>query len=120
MKRKLAWVCLLVSPLVIGGAAICFLGGDSITEDNCAKIKKGMTQSDVERILNAKPEENGWCKIWFGDDSLIFVCFDENQLVTGKGYKASLPENLRRPTFFDKLRKWLLPVPNPAPISQEP
>jgi hypothetical protein len=51
MKRKLAWVCLLVSPLVIGGAAFSLLPRDPITQGNCEKIKEGMTLSEVVGIL---------------------------------------------------------------------
>ena len=51
MKRKLAWVCLLVAPLVIGSAVLVLLPRDRITQANCERIKKGMTENEVETIL---------------------------------------------------------------------
>jgi hypothetical protein len=52
MKRKLAWVCLLVSPLVVGGAVFyIFWERDAITKSNFDKIKDGMTLRQVVSIL---------------------------------------------------------------------
>jgi len=81
---------------------------DPINPTNFEKIKKGMTESDVIRILGRKPDDCAWCDVWIGQDSLIFVRFDENQLVIGSGYKAPLPKSLQRSTLFDRIKKWLL------------
>src|SRR5262245_24092596 len=51
MKRKLAWVCLLVVPLMVGGTGFLLLNGDAITKTNCDKIRKGMTLKQVVAIL---------------------------------------------------------------------
>jgi hypothetical protein len=56
MKTKLAWVCLMVSPLVLGGAVLFLLPRDPITQVNFDKIKKGMTIKEIEAILGRKPD----------------------------------------------------------------
>jgi hypothetical protein len=82
MKRKLAWVCLLVSPLVIGGAAFCFWHGDSVTKPNCDKITEGMPLREVLGILgknNLWPVRGEWGSIEFmyvlGSRGCILVTF---------------------------------------------
>src|SRR5690348_37792 len=67
VKRKLAWVCLLVSPLVLGGAVFYFLPRDPITQANCDKIKPGMTEKEVDAILGRRKTEilaTGWQPRW--------------------------------------------------------
>lgn len=82
MKRKLAWVCLLVSPLVIGGAVLVLLPRDRITQANCERIKKGMTEKEVETILGREkdwvdefeaPTKVVTCFVWQGSRGTILV-----------------------------------------------
>jgi hypothetical protein len=63
MKKKLAWVCLMVSPLVLGGAALFLPSRDPITQANCDKIKEDMTLKEVVAILgkeNLDGQGNKW------------------------------------------------------------
>src|SRR5262249_33352868 len=79
MKRKLAWVCLLVCPLVIGGAVLVLLPRDPITQANCDKIENGMTLTEVETLLGRKKDYEFATDtgprhfIWFGPRGIIFV-----------------------------------------------
>src|SRR5262245_32408628 len=61
MKRKLAWVCLLVFRLVMGGPVLFFRPRDPITQANCNRIKQGMSEAEVVAILGRhKDEAWGW------------------------------------------------------------
>jgi hypothetical protein len=81
-RKRLAWVCLLVSPLVIGGVVLVLLPRDSITQANCDKIKKGMTEKEVEAILGrekdwvdefAAPSKVVTYFVWQGSRGTILV-----------------------------------------------
>jgi hypothetical protein len=72
MKRKLAWVCLLVSPLVLGGAVLVLLPRDPITQANCDKIKKGMTIEEVEAILGREKDDVSPRNCWWGETAFIW------------------------------------------------
>jgi hypothetical protein len=113
MKRKLAWVCLLVSPLVIGGAALWFLGQDSITEENCAKIKKGMTEKEVAAILGREKDDKfSYAKfgreyptlLWIGARGKIAVEMQwwDDAFVNGAYFLPSPPQ-----TFIEKIKRRL-------------
>src|SRR5262249_54471947 len=111
MKRKLAWVLLLVSLLALGGAAICFLGQDSITEDNCAKIKKAITEKEVTAILGrekddkfsyAKPGREYPTLLWIGARGKIAVEMQwwDDAFVNGAYFLPSPPQ-----TFIEKIKR---------------
>src|SRR5713226_6795075 len=81
-KKRLAWVSLLVSPLVLGGAALCLSDRDPITQANCDRIKKGMTEKEVETILGREKDEVDefegptkvvTCFVWQGSRGTILV-----------------------------------------------
>src|ERR1700730_10786758 len=80
-KKKLAWVCLLVSPLVLGGAAFCFSDRDPISQGKCDRIKNGMTEKEVEVILGKKKDGQvfsgfGDTYYWEGSRGIITVSFE--------------------------------------------
>ena len=55
-KKRLVWVCLIVSPLLLGGALFCLCERDPITQANCDRIKKGMTEKEVQALLGKKAD----------------------------------------------------------------
>jgi hypothetical protein len=117
MKRKLAWVCLLVSLLVIGGTVLFLLPRDPITQANCDRIKIGMTEKEVESILGRKNDQVAatWppgkefenerrILLWTGARGTIYVelaNFDKT-VAASPWFKESEPES-----FFEKIRNWL-------------
>jgi|SRR5579864_196945 len=106
MKKKLAWVCLLVSPLVLGGAAFCLADRDPITQANCDKIKPGMTLKEVETILGREKDcYAGDCEqdvVWIGTRGKIIVRRDEDPITLPPLFVPSPPK-----TIFEKIRSWL-------------
>jgi hypothetical protein len=114
MKRKLAWVCLLVSPLIVGGL-VFFLDGDPITRadsDRISKIfrKEGMTVKEIEALLGRKADgkirpcpEVGY--YWEGSSGLI-IAWIRN---APTGPRVFLVEfEAREPrTMLDLVRNWL-------------
>jgi hypothetical protein len=107
MKRKLAWVCLLVSPLVIGGAAFCFIERDPISRGNCDRIKEGMTLKEVEAILGREADgvlKLGLCYRWEGSRGQIFVHMagTEPNFVETALFVKDPPQTIR-----EKIRDWL-------------
>jgi hypothetical protein len=109
MKRKLAWACLLVSPLVIGGAVFFLPDPDPITQANCAKIRKGMTKKDVVGILG---RQNDWelhwgtthVFIWNGATGRIGVQmeFTDNPI-----FVATAEFTPSRPHILERIKDWL-------------
>ena len=66
MKKKLAWVCLIVSPVLLGGAAFSPTDRDPISLANCHKIKKGMTEKEVEFLLGREKDDFWGGDCWWG------------------------------------------------------
>jgi len=110
MRRKLAWVCLLVSPVVLGGTALCISDRDPITRTNFQKIRKGMTLKEVVSILG---KEN-LCRdyvlelgneqefVWQGSNAIITVsCWKNEELARQKQEKSP-----RRPIDDHYLSFW--------------
>ena len=110
MKRKLVWVCLLVSPLVIGGTVLFLLPRDPITQANCDRIKQGISEAEVVAILGReKDEEWGWVQLhhWIGPSGIIMVDFvgantPSDLIVQRAWFTPSRPE-----TMLEKIRNWL-------------
>jgi hypothetical protein len=108
MKRKLAWVCLLVSPLVLGGAALSFSDRDPISKANCVKINKGMTIKEVEAILGRAKDDEEYLwgaplLTWKGSRGNICVAFTApDHIVDDAWFEKPEPQ-----TIFEKLRSWL-------------
>jgi hypothetical protein len=110
-RKRLAWVCLIVTPLVLGGAAFCLSDRDPITQANCAKIKPGMTEKEVETLLGRKEDQVCYCcwgpsfHMWKGSRGTISVCMQEMadpDVVESASFSPSEP----RP-ILEKIRKWL-------------
>jgi hypothetical protein len=109
MKRKLAWVCLLVSPLVVGGTVLFLLPRDPITQANCDRIKRGMSEAEVVAILGREKDDAwGWGQhhlFWKGARGTILVdvvipgplC-----LVQSASFTPTPPQ-----TMLEKIRDWL-------------
>ena len=110
MKRKLAWVCLLGSPLVLLGAVLFFLARDSITKANCDSIKKGMALSEVEVLLGRRMDGKLASQLgpalcyWEGSRGTIMVVMDfrDPTFVETARFSASEPR-----TILAKIRNWL-------------
>lgn len=115
MKRKLAWVCLLVSLLLLGGAAFCFGDRDPISQANCDRIKRGMTEKEVEDILGRGkdwvdefegPTKVATCFVWKGSRGTILVGIADPlanpPLVIDAIFWESSPQ-----TIVEKMRNWL-------------
>ena len=109
MKRKLAWVCLLVSPLLIGGVALFLLDRDPITQANCDRIKKGMTEKEVEDILGSK--NDGFIDVGFMDAPywkgargkiIVTMTIHEPLLVETAVFDRNVPRDT-----LEKIRDWL-------------
>jgi hypothetical protein len=109
-KKRLAWVCLIVSPLVLGGAAFCLSDRDPITKANCDKIKRGMTEKEVDAILGTEKvsefDRDGRPAdfIWQGSRGRIIVLMGKSDpaLVNLAHFIPAAPE-----TIFEKIRNWL-------------
>jgi hypothetical protein len=114
MKRKLAWVCLMVSPLVIGGTVLFLFPRDPINQANCHKIKPGtgMTEKDVISILgrakdyalaHGGPEHDLY---WKGKRGTICVQIanlgNPNEVVIGAHFMPSQPQSI-----LEKIKDWL-------------
>jgi len=111
MKRKLAWVCLLVFPLVLGGAAFWLSDRDPITQANCDRIKEGMSVAEVVAILGRESDEAwGWGQLhhwWKGARGTIQVDVVGNMrelryVVQSASFTPSPPQ-----TMLEKIRSWL-------------
>ena len=113
MKRKLAWICLLVSPLLIGGSVLVLLPRDPITQANCDRIRQGMSEAEVAAILGREKDETwGWGQLhlwWKGARGTIRV--DVAQVgnvpepcyaVLSASFTPSPPQ-----TILEKIRDWL-------------
>lgn len=114
MKKKLAWICLLASPLVFGAVVFFLLPRDAITQGNCGRIKRGMSEKEVEAILGRKKDgelvldgsftADQTFDCWEGSRGTIIVVMDIGDLTLV--YNARfLPSEPR--TFLEKFRNWL-------------
>jgi hypothetical protein len=127
MKRKLAWVCLLVSPLVIGGVVLVLLPRDPITQAHCDKIKPGMTVKEVQAILGRKYDDS-WTLSNSNSSVFYFIfewrgsrgaiCVEAQKIHQGNPFpqeqdfeKASVHKTdfvPREPeTIIEKIKSWL-------------
>ncbi len=117
MKKKLAWVCLMVSPLVFGGAAFCLSNRDLITRANCDRIKPSMTVKEVEDILGKEPPclisggSFGGISLWRGARGTIcvsytgpFIWMDPQEDSCILVENAVFTPDSR--TILDKIRNW--------------
>ena len=110
MKKKLAWICLMLSPLVLGSAALCFFNRDTITQANCDKIKKGMTKKEVEAILGREHDgKYGKLRIyqafyWIGSSGKIVVEMEFlDPLFVNDAFFMPFPPQ----SILEKARNWL-------------
>ncbi|SRR5260370_20599094 len=112
MKKKLARVCLLVSPLVLGGAAFCLSDRDPITQANYDRIKPGMTYENVQAILG-----NGWILgvsfrggtmlLWRGTRGTISVSFSGHPLWGDSGIANNAVFTPNSQTILERIKNWL-------------
>jgi len=110
MKRKLAWVCLLVFPLVLGGAAFWLSDRDPITQANCDRIKEGMSVAEVVAILGREKDEawgfgqmHFWWKGARGTIQVDVALIPETPyVVQSASFTPSPPQ-----TMLEKIRDWL-------------
>jgi hypothetical protein len=125
MKRKLAWVCLLLSLLLLGGAVFCILPRDRITQATCEKIKQGMRENELEAIFGRKSDQDlppvrGWNNgpyfspspviraprilKWNGSRGTITVFMDLHDLarIDTATFEPREPQNI-----IEKIRDWL-------------
>src|SRR5262249_7236940 len=117
---KLAWVCLLVSPLVLGGAIFFLPDPDPITRANFERIRKifrkeGMTVNDIESVLGRKAVRGGRrggagtgpapgpedYYYWEGSSGVI-IAWLRNERIWMVEF-----EDRERPTILDKVRNCL-------------
>jgi hypothetical protein len=107
MKKKLAWLCLLVSPLVLGGAAFCLSDRDPITKANCDRIKEGMTEKEVVAILGRKWD----VEASLGGDRHAFQWDGSRGTIDVRMEKAVVDSAFFMPgppqTVFEKVIDWL-------------
>jgi hypothetical protein len=118
MKRKLAWVCLLVSPLVLGGIVFCILDRDPITRANFDRIRKifrkeGMSIQGIEALLGKKVDGKSRlpgpevCYYWEGSSGYI-IAWLRNEPTAINPAVFLVEFEAREPrTILDKVRNWL-------------
>jgi hypothetical protein len=107
MRQKLGWIALVLVCLVIGAFLYFNLpDSDPICKANFDRIKKGMTEKEVENILGGpcthQPDTSiihpgATPRVWSGKSCSITVYF---------GHRSGLVENasFERPSL---VRKWL-------------
>lgn len=109
MKKKLAWLCLLVSPLVLGGAVFCLADRDPISQGNCDRIMKGMTEKEVNAILGGQKGSAAAAFRGFfllGSRGIIntFMEFDDAQnLIVDRAEYIPYPPK----SIFERIRDWI-------------
>ena len=98
-----------------------------VTEENCDRIRKGMTLANVRAILGGPasqvvdlpgapfsgqeppPEATRWLRIWTGEGVAVQVNFSAREVVTSAWWSGpgvwDVREARPRPDPFDRLRK---------------
>ena len=131
MKRKLKWLAIVVAVSLLGfGTALFLWPRDRITAESYAKIRLGMKEKEVEKILGGpaisskefsdrwkawgKPltiervtsegEVSGLSKKWWDRRGIMEINFDQGGRVVGKWF---LDGQFGESTFIDRLRDWL-------------
>ena len=108
-RRLLAYLCLIIALVLASLAVFVFRPGDQINPESLAKIKMGMTEKDVEEILNGPGRfytDGTWdgadwrAKVWDGADWRAMVIFNHEGLVL---WPVMEPQE----TFAAKVRRWL-------------
>jgi hypothetical protein len=119
--RRLLLLLLAVAVLAVPSGYLLLPSRDArITWANCAKIKKGMTEQEVEAILGPPGNYTGWPhgeppfywyerpaeKYWFGEEALIRVSFDpvERTVCFAESHPSSSVYKDRRGRLLDWLR----------------
>ncbi|HMF17990.1 MAG TPA: hypothetical protein VKE98_12325 [Gemmataceae bacterium] len=109
LRRPVLKLCLIV---VIGGILFLLRPKDPISEENFAKIKKGMAEKEVVAMLGPATEEF-WLggsgesdvpqmeKSWIGSGTAIYVQFDKGR-VTDKHLQIFDP-----PSLWERVLKFL-------------
>ena len=117
------WVLLTSFLLLVVLVVLGFLGysrinyeyGDRITERNCSRIKKGMREKQIEKILgeftnywhDPQPEiSNGkYKKYWQGQKGRITIQFDEDGRVIAADFDRAWSKegSRRKPGLFDPI-----------------
>ena len=134
MKRKLKWLTIVLAVLLLAfGTALFLWPRDRITAESWKMIQIGMTEKDVEEILegpgiNDKEYEalrdqlvirevkgpvlwepkwsirdQTMTKFWVGQRGIIGIEFDQDRNVKSKILQPLTTE----PNFIDRLRDWL-------------
>jgi transcriptional regulator with XRE-family HTH domain len=100
--------------------------GRFIDQEHCARIKKGMTQEEVEAILGVPPgvytkkqlfffDMRSFSMLgagervatWTGDQGLVDVVFDEHGAVEFSQFEQGT--ELRGPSYLEQILTWLRP-----------
>jgi hypothetical protein len=115
MKRRW-WIVLGLAGVaaIVAISGIFLFSDDRVTDENFAKIDKGMTEADVVQILGQPddavfrdvgwPELSPprWCKTWRGSRMTISFDFTEDGLVDLKSGCTDNPD-----TTVGRIREWL-------------
>jgi hypothetical protein len=131
LKRR--WVRLLALAGVVLWLGAIWLPGrtDRITQANCGRIKKGMSEEEVEAILSRQGDYTGWpqaysgatpeywllpemgsgmaMKQWAGEEGLAAVVFGPDRRVISVWFWPSFHDSQVR-RICDLLRKKLLAI----------
>jgi hypothetical protein len=85
--------------LSYGGLSSCISFRAKVSEYNYYLIDKGMSLAEVEAILGPGRELNRGVRIWWGDECVIILAFDED----GKVSHMHKSEGLRKPPRIPRL-----------------
>jgi len=121
-RRRLLLLALLVALVPLGFAARMLWPRPAITWENGAKIREGMTRSEVEAILGRTPvprhtDRKIWHSTpngpemfvgdyWWEGNMVVIVAFDDEDKVR-ETQTFEVPDSRRRDTFLDMVRHWL-------------
>jgi hypothetical protein len=124
MRRKRLLVILVIACAVLAGSVLLFRylsPGPGVTLENFKRIRKGMTERDVEAILGTAGEKAYmWhtpCRIWQGKREKVgvVILFSEDGLVQSGLMAEPRPDDGQdvynvsdeAETFWDRLRRLL-------------
>jgi hypothetical protein len=131
-RRKLILAVGIFAVAVVAvplGLHVCrqrYAPGRFIDQEHCARIKKGMTQGEVEAILgvppgkytnknlivldplswSGRPAGERW-ELWFGDEGVAEVTFDGQGAVVSSTFEKGWEYS--GPTAMEQIRAWLRP-----------
>ncbi len=114
-KRRVAWVGVAAAVAALIGVGLLLLRAaprETVTEENCKRVVKGMTLAEVESIFGRPadsvpamfPEPSlslaEWIRvknpvtmrIWYGREHVAFVTFDGDSKVIWTDRQSSEPE----------------------------